>query len=209
VGVRIDRVVTSGSFTLDAESSSVETNVWLIGDDTEVLVVDPAHDVGEILRNLHSRNVIGIVCTHGHSDHIDAAIPLAEWTQAPLLLHPVDLPLWDMTNWRRQPDVDLQDGQEISVGGVTAQVLHTPGHSQGSSSLWIPELSAVITGDTLLADGPGATGRRFSDFPTIIDSISHRLLSLPGDTIVHPGHGPDTTIGEQAPRLDDWVVRGH
>jgi glyoxylase-like metal-dependent hydrolase (beta-lactamase superfamily II) len=209
VGVRIDRVVTSGSFTLDAESSSVETNVWLIGDDSEVLVVDPAHDVGEILRNLHSRNVIGIVCTHGHNDHIDAAIPLAEWTQAPLLLHPADLPLWDMTNWRRQPDVDLQDGQEISVAGVTAQVLHTPGHSTGSTCLWIPELGTVITGDTLLAEGPGATGQSFSDFPTIIDSISHRLLSLPGDTVVHPGHGPDTTIGEQAPRLEDWIVRGH
>jgi glyoxylase-like metal-dependent hydrolase (beta-lactamase superfamily II) len=209
VGVRIDRVVTSGTFTIDGESQDVETNVWLLGDDTDVLVIDPAHDVGAVLRNLHSRNVIGIVCSHGHNDHIDAAIPLAEWTQAPLLLHPADLPLWDIINWRRQPDVDLYDGKEFSVAGVTVQVLHTPGHSPGSACLWVPDLEVVFSGDTLLAHGPGATGRPFSDFPTIIDSISHRLLSLPAETVVLAGHGPDTTIGAQAPRLDDWVVRGY
>jgi glyoxylase-like metal-dependent hydrolase (beta-lactamase superfamily II) len=209
VGVRIDKVVTSGTFTLDGGTWDVDNNVWLIGDDHEVLVVDPAHDVGAILRNLHSRTVIGIVCTHGHNDHVNAAVPLAEWTQAPVLMHPADAPLWSMTNATRQPDVDLFDGKEISVAGVTLEVLHTPGHSPGSVCLWAPSLGAVFTGDTLFAGGPGATGRSFSDFPTIIDSISHRLLSLPLDTVMHTGHGPDSTIGAEAPQLDDWVVRGH
>ena len=209
MGVRIDRVETSGTFTLDGGTWDVDNNVWLVGDDDEVLVIDAAHDVGAILRNLHNRKVIGIVCTHGHNDHVNAAVPLAEWTQAPVLMHPADAPLWSMTNRNRQPDVDLFDGKEISVGGAVLEVLHTPGHSPGSVSLWAPSLGAVFTGDTLFAGGPGATGRSFSDFPTIIDSISRRLLGLPPDTVVHTGHGPDTTIGAEAPHLDEWVVRGH
>ena len=150
-----------------------------------------------------------ILCTHGHNDHIDAAPALAELTGAPIWLHPADAALWGMAHPVRQPDAELHAGQVMTVAGVDLQVLHTPGHSPGAVCFYVPALGAVFTGDTLFAGGPGATGRSFSDFPTIIDSISHRLLNLPPETVVHTGHGDDTTIGAEAPHLDDWVVRGH
>ena len=109
----------------------------------------------------------------------------------------------------RPPDVDLADGQTVSVAGVDGRVLHTPGHSPGAVCVHFPQLDAVFSGDTLFKGGPGATGRSFSDFPTIIDSISSRLLTLPAETVVHTGHGDDTSVGAEAPQLDDWIVRGH
>jgi len=209
VTVRIDKLVTSGTFTLDGGTWDVDNNVWLLGDDREVLVIDAAHDADAILQAVGGRRVIGILCTHGHNDHIDAAPAVAERTGAPILLHPADAPLWGMTHQDRQPDSDLSDGETITPAGVVGTVLHTPGHSPGAVCLSVPALGVVFTGDTLFAGGPGATGRSFSDFPTIIDSISHRLLTLPSSTVVHTGHGDDTTIGAEAPQLDDWVVRGH
>jgi len=209
VTVRIDKVVTSGTFSLDGGTWDVDNNVWLLGDDHEVLIIDAAHDADAILDAVGDRRVIGILCTHGHNDHIDAAPAVAERTGAPILLHPADAPLWGMTHRDRQPDADLTDGKTITMGAVVGTVLHTPGHSPGAVCLSVPALGVVFTGDTLFAGGPGATGRSFSDFPTIIDSISHRLLTLPAATVVHTGHGADTTIGAEAPQLDDWVIRGH
>ncbi len=206
--VRVDKLVTSGTFSLDGGTWDVENNVWLLGDDRDVLVIDAAHDADAILRAVGDRRVIGILCTHGHNDHIDAAPAVAQRTGAPILLHPADAPLWGMTHQDRQPDSDLSDGETITLDDVVGTVLHTPGHSPGAVCLSVPALGVVFTGDTLFAGGPGATGRSFSDFPTIIDSISHRLLTLPSDTVVHTGHGDDTTIGAEAPQLDDWVVRG-
>jgi glyoxylase-like metal-dependent hydrolase (beta-lactamase superfamily II) len=88
-------------------------------------------------------------------------------------------------------------------------VLHTPGHAPGAVCFWVPDLGVVFSGDTLFAGGPGATGRSYSDFPVILQSIRDRLLTLPSDTVVHPGHGADTTVGAEAPAYDDWVARGH
>ena len=206
---RIERIVTSGTFSLDGGAWDVDNNVWLVGDDEELIIIDPAHSADAILQALHSRRVVAIVCTHGHNDHIGQALTIAEWTGSPILLHPADAPLWGMTHPSRYPDVDLYDGKVITVAGVDLEVLHTPGHSPGSVCLYAAALGAVFTGDTLFAGGPGATGRSFSDFPTIIDSIKHRLLTLPPDTVLHTGHGDDTTIGAEAPHLDDWVVRGY
>ncbi|RBL81820.1 MBL fold metallo-hydrolase, partial [Streptomyces cavourensis] len=97
----------------------------------------------------------------------------------------------------------------LEIAGTTLTVLHTPGHAPGAVCLYAPELATVFTGDTLFQGGPGATGRSFSSFPTIIDSIRDRLLTLPGDTTVRTGHGDPTTIGAEAPQLDDWIKRGH
>ena len=88
-------------------------------------------------------------------------------------------------------------------------MLHTPGHAFGACCFHAPELGAVFTGDTLFQGGPGATGRSFSDFPTIVDSIRDKLLTLPPETVVHTGHGDDTTIGAEAPHLQEWITRGH
>jgi len=108
-----------------------------------------------------------------------------------------------------EPDRDLGDGTEFTVGDVTMTSLHTPGHTPGSTCLYIPQLGVLFSGDTLFQGGPGATGRSYSDFPTIVASIRDRLLILPGDTVVHTGHGDDTTIGAEAPHLDEWITRGH
>ncbi|MYR92191.1 MULTISPECIES: MBL fold metallo-hydrolase [unclassified Streptomyces] len=209
MAARIDHLVTSGTFALDGGEWDVDNNVWIVGDDTEAIVIDAAHDAAAIEAALGGRTLRAIVCTHAHNDHIDAAPALAEATGAPILLHPDDLPLWQQTHPDRAPDGTLTDGQELTVAGTTLTVLHTPGHAPGGVCLYAPELATVFTGDTLFQGGPGATGRSFSDFPTIIDSIRDRLLTLPGDTTVRTGHGDPTTIGAEAPQLDDWIKRGH
>ena len=109
----------------------------------------------------------------------------------------------------RDPDAHLLDGQVIEAAGADLRVLHTPGHAPGAVCLYDPGLGTVFTGDTLFKGGPGATGRSFSHFPTIIDSIRDRLLTLPPETEVLTGHGDPTTIGAEAPHLEEWIARGH
>ncbi|MGW4844560.1 MBL fold metallo-hydrolase [Nocardia brasiliensis] len=204
----IERVVTSGTFSLDGGTWDVDNNVWLIGDDRDVLVVDAAHDANAIAAAVGARNVVAILCTHGHNDHITVAPELSARLDAPILLHPGDDPLWRMTH----PDVDyrsLADTPRITVADIDIDILHTPGHSPGSVSLHVPAAAALFTGDTLFSGGPGATGRSYSDFDTIIDSIRDRLLTLPEETTVHTGHGDSTTIGTEKPALADWIARGH
>ncbi|MGJ5749037.1 glyoxylase-like metal-dependent hydrolase (beta-lactamase superfamily II) [Streptomyces puniciscabiei] len=207
-GARIERLVTSGTFSLDGGTWDVDNNVWIVGDDTEAVVIDAAHDADAIARALGGRTLRAIVCTHAHNDHIDAAPGLAARTGAPVLLHADDLPLWKQTHPDRAPDGELTDGQRLTVAGVELAVLHTPGHAPGAVCLYAPQLSALFSGDTLFAGGPGATGRSYSDFPTIIRSIRERLLALPDDTVVHTGHGDTTTIGAEAPHLQEWIERG-
>jgi glyoxylase-like metal-dependent hydrolase (beta-lactamase superfamily II) len=211
--LRIDRVVTSGVFSLDGQDFEVDNNVWLVGDDTEVLVVDAAHEAGPIIQRVGARRVTLVVCTHGHNDHVNAAPALSEATGAPVALHPDDRMLWDLEHPHRTPDIALGDGEVLQVAGAELQVLHTPGHSPGGVCLYLaaaPGLEDVVfSGDTLFAGGPGATGRSFSDFPTLLSSIERRLLALPDDTVVHTGHGESTLIGREAPSLPEWRRRGY
>jgi glyoxylase-like metal-dependent hydrolase (beta-lactamase superfamily II) len=200
-GARIELLVTSGTFNLDGGSWEVDNNVWLVGDDEEVVVVDAAHDAAAIAAAIAGRRTVAIVCTHAHDDHVNAADDLARATGAPVLLHPADEPLWRMTYPDRRWDRDLADGDVLTVAGVELHVLHTPGHAPGAVCLSVPELGAVLTGDTLFAGGPGATGRSYSDHPTILASIRDRLLTLPDATAVHTGHGPTTTIAAERPAL--------
>jgi glyoxylase-like metal-dependent hydrolase (beta-lactamase superfamily II) len=206
---RIDHAVTSGTFSLDGQTFDVDNNVWIVGDDTTCVVIDAPHDVPTILAAVAARRVLAIVATHAHDDHVRVAPALAAATGAPVLLHPADRPLWDLTHPGRAPDGELADGQQLPVAGATLRVLHTPGHSPGAVSLYAAELGVVFTGDTLFAGGPGATGRSYSDFATIVESIRDRLLALPPQTVVHTGHGSSTTIGAEAPHLDEWIARGH
>jgi glyoxylase-like metal-dependent hydrolase (beta-lactamase superfamily II) len=207
-GARIGHLVTSGTFSLDGGTWDVDNNVWIVGDDTEAIVIDAAHDAEAIARAVGGRTLKAIVCTHAHNDHIDAAPELAAATGAPILLHPDDLPLWKQTHPDRAPDAELADGQGIAVAGIELTVLHTPGHAPGAVCLYAPALTALFSGDTLFAGGPGATGRSYSHFPTIVESIRDRLLTLPGDTVVHTGHGETTTVAAEAPHLQEWVDRG-
>ncbi|MFF0659359.1 MULTISPECIES: MBL fold metallo-hydrolase [Micromonospora] len=206
---RVDHTVTSGTFSLDGQTFDVDNNVWVIGDDAECVVLDAPHDVAAIREVIGDRRVLAIIATHAHDDHVRVAPELARAAGAPVLLHPADRVLWDMVHPDTAPDGELTDGQTFTVGGTTLRVLHTPGHSPGACSLYAPDLGAVFTGDTLFAGGPGATGRSYSDFGTIVESIRTRLLTLPPETVVHTGHGDDTTIGAEAPHLDEWIARGH
>jgi glyoxylase-like metal-dependent hydrolase (beta-lactamase superfamily II) len=208
-GAHVEQLVTSGEFTIDGQSWQVDNNVWLIGDDTEVLVIDAAHDAAAIRKAVGERAVTAIVCTHAHNDHVNAAPELAELTGAPILLHALDAPLWALTHPDRTPDGQLADGQRLEVAGTQLTVLHTPGHTPGAVSLYAPDLSTVFTGDTLFQGGPGATGRSFSDFPAIIRSIRDRILTLPADTVVRTGHGEATAVATEAPDLPAWIARGH
>ena len=206
---RVEKVVTSGTFALDGGEWQVENNVWLVGDDHEVVVIDAAHDAEAILGAVGARQVRLVLCTHGHNDHVNAAVEVAAETNAEIALHPHDHMLWEQEYGDLMPDIDLVDGWSIDVADTRLAVLHTPGHSPGAVSVYADELGVVFSGDTLFQGGPGATGRSYSDFPTIIASIRDRLLRLPPDTVVHTGHGADTTIGAEAPHLDEWVRRGH
>ncbi|MHA3703494.1 MBL fold metallo-hydrolase [Jatrophihabitans sp. YIM 134969] len=205
----IGKIVTSGTFSLDGGTWDVDNNVWIIGDETECVVVDAPHDAGAIAAAVGDRQVRGILLTHAHDDHVDAAVELAGLVDAPILLHADDRELWDRTHPTRRPDETVTDGQLFDVAGLTLQALHTPGHTWGSVCYLASDLGAVFTGDTLFAGGPGATGRSYSDFPTIVTSIRTRLLTLPPATAVHTGHGDDTTIGAEAPHVQEWLDRGH
>ncbi len=209
MNANVDHAVTSGTFSLDGQTFEVDNNVWVVGNEAECVVFDAPHDVAAILGVIGSRRVRAILATHAHDDHVRVAPALAAATGAPVLLHPDDLPLWRLTHAGRDPDGELADGQEITVAGTVLRVLHTPGHSPGSCCFSAAGLGVVFTGDTLFAGGPGATGRSFSDFGTIIASIRDRLLTLPPGTVVHTGHGASTTLGAEAPHLAEWIARGH
>jgi glyoxylase-like metal-dependent hydrolase (beta-lactamase superfamily II) len=205
--MRVDHTVTSGTFSLDGGTWDVENNVWVIGDDSECVVIDAPHDADPIAELIGERRLQAILCTHAHDDHVTAANDLADRFDAPIRLHPGDEPLWRMT-YRHAAYEPLGDGDVIPVGGGALHVLHTPGHSPGAVCFSAPDLGAVFSGDTLFQGGPGATGRSYSDFDTIVASIRSRLLTLPPETVVHTGHGPDTTIGAEAERAGGWTKPG-
>lgn len=208
MSARIEHTTTSGTFNLDGGSWEVENNVWLLGNDTECVVIDAPHQLSPILELIHGRQLTAILCTHAHDDHVTAAQQLHAATGAPVRLHPADEMLWSQVH----PDFEftrLSHGERVQAAGVTIEARHTPGHSPGGICYYVAELGAVFSGDTLFKGGPGATGRSYSNFGTLLDTIRSELFTLPADTVVHPGHGESTTIGAEAPQLDEWIARGH
>ncbi len=202
MSARVDHGVVSGTFSLDGETFDVDNNVWVVGDDEQCVVIDAPHDVDAIMEIVGGRAVKAIICTHAHDDHVRVAPALRERTGAPILLHPDDRPLWELTHTDELWDADLTDGQSIKIGGAALTVIHTPGHAPGAVCLYSHDLGCVFTGDTLFAGGPGATGRSFSNEKVIVASIRRRLFDLPDETVVHTGHGADTTIGAERANVE-------
>jgi glyoxylase-like metal-dependent hydrolase (beta-lactamase superfamily II) len=204
--VSIELITTNGIFSLDGEDFDVTNNIWIVGNDKEVVVLDPAHDHLPIVEAVNGRRVREIICTHGHNDHINAAVAFSDITDAPISLHPADRMLWDAVYPNHKPDKAIVPGTAIKVAGLELGVLHTPGHSPGCCCFYDAKNGILLSGDTLFCGGPGATGRSHSDYPTIVASIAAKLMGLPDHTVVHTGHGNSTTIGAERAGIREKVA---
>ncbi|BAU94709.1 beta-lactamase [Corynebacterium suranareeae] len=207
-GLRVENIVTSGIFALDGGEWEVDNNIWLVGNDEEVFIIDAAHTAAPIIDAVGGRTVKGILCTHAHNDHITVAPELSKEFDAPIFVHPGDQMLWEETHGDLAHE-DLANHQKFQIAGTELIVLNTPGHSPGSSCFYIPEANELFSGDTLFQGGPGATGRKYSSFDTIIESLKTSILDLPAETTVRTGHGDHTSVGAEAPHLEEWIKRGH
>lgn len=206
---RVECVATSGPVeeVAGAGEREVETNVWIVGDDEEAIVIDAAHDASAILAAVGDREVLAVIGTHGHAGYVNAAVEVAQRDEALIALHPRDRMLWDVMHPDRAPDIEIEEGGILEVAGEQLTVLHTPGHTPGGVSLRAPGLEAVFSGGTLGKEGPGSAEGSYGDFPTLLTSIGEQLLSLPRDTRVLPARGEETTVEEQDEDFDRWVSR--
>ncbi|AHI00257.1 MBL fold metallo-hydrolase [Kutzneria viridogrisea] len=223
--MRIDRVAVG----------PLHTNCWVLADSGQALVLDPGDEPEAVRAAVEGLEVIGVALTHAHADHVlalevldapvlghpaeqavwrhelahlaqhgyfDAGTATEELLTAGTPLAPVpEVPLW-----QGEFDRVLGEGDRITLGSQEVRVLHTPGHTPGGLSYAVP--GHLFTGDTLFPGGPGLTGWPLSDFDTIIGSVRRLLREFPGDTLVHPGHGANTTIGQELPHLEQWRQRG-
>ncbi|BAC17141.1 metallo-beta-lactamase domain protein [Corynebacterium efficiens YS-314] len=207
-GLKVENIVTSGIFALDGGEWEVDNNIWIVGNNEEVYIIDAAHNATPIMNAVGGRKVKGILCTHAHNDHITVAPELSREFDAPIFVHPGDRMLWEETHGDLKHE-ELVDGQRFDIAGTELIVLNTPGHSPGSCSFYVPEAAELFSGDTLFQGGPGATGRKYSSFDTIIESLKTSILDLPAETTVRTGHGDHTTVGAEAPHLEEWIKRGY
>jgi len=196
---RIDRVDSGGGKAC---------NTWLVGDDEEVIVVDPGRDTEAVLAATAGREILAVICTHGHPAHVAAAPEVAARDDAPVALHPRDLLAWREAHRDSQPEIEMEEGGVFEVADVALEVIHTPGHSPGSVSLYCEELGVVFSGDALLAEGPAPHEHEFPDFAGQLSAIGEELLALPEETRVLPGHGEELTVAAAGKRFDSWVAAG-
>ena len=206
MSARIDHV--SSPAAADGGPGAAETNVWIIGDDDEVIVIDPGSDTAAVLNVVGEREVLAVICTHGHAAHVAAAIEVAERDEAAVALHRKDRLLWREAHREDDPDIDMEDGGIFEVADATLEVIHTPGHTDGSVCLYSPELGVVFTGDVLRAQGPVPHEGEFPDFAGQLTAIGENLLALPRDTRVLPGRGREITIAVAEKKFDSWVSSG-
>src|SRR5215467_11385032 len=191
---------------LAAASGKAGCNAWMIGDDEEVIVVDPGADARAVLDAAGDREILAVICTHGHAAHTGAALEVAERDEAPVALHPKDRLFWREVHGDRLPEIEMEEGGAFEVADVTLDVLHTPGHSPGSVSIYCEDLGVVFSGDALSADGPRPHDGEFPDFAAQLSAIGAELLPLPVTTRVLSGHGEESTITEAEQRFDSWFA---
>lgn len=196
---RIERVTPAGRQA---------ANAWLIGGDDEVIVIDPGIDAEAVLVAAGDREILAVICTHGHAVHVAAAAGVAARDQAPVALHPRDLLLWRDTHTGHSPEIEMEDGGIFEVADVGLEVIHAPGHTPGSVCLYCEGLAVVFTGDVLLADGPARHDGEFPDLPSQLSAIGEQVLTLPAETRVLPGHGEEITVAAAERRFDAWAAAG-
>jgi glyoxylase-like metal-dependent hydrolase (beta-lactamase superfamily II) len=183
------------------------SNTWIIGDDEEVIVIDPGEDAAAVLATVGDREVVAVICTHGHSPHVAAALAVAERDEAPVALHPGDRQLWREVH-DEDPDIDMEDGGRFEIADVTLEVLHAPGHSRGSVLLYSDELEAAFAGDVVSENGPVPREKSFPNWGRQLDAIGAQVLTLPPETRLLPGHGAELTVAEAEKRFNSWVSGG-
>ncbi len=202
---------SAGNLIFDClEVGPLAVNCYLLGRNGEGVIIDPGDEAERILAAVagYGLEIKAIVLTHGHSDHIGAVADIKDKLKAPVCIHREDARMLidPMANLSavfgepivaREADRLLNDGESISAGGLTLEIIHTPGHTRGGISLWENNLKIVFTGDALFADSIGRTDFPHSNHQQLINGIKKNLLTLPRETIVYPGHGPSTTIGQE------------
>ncbi len=212
--MKIEKFVTSGKFRLDGGEWDVDNNVYLLSSDSAdaadagVYIIDPSHDAQRVYDEVGERKVLGVILTHAHNDHCELAPEVAAHYGVEVYLHPDDQPLWEETNGQAEY-TPLEDNGVFTLGGEDIAIVHTPGHSPGCVVAYIANEGVLLSGDTLFNGGPGATGRKYSDFDVIIESLKTRVFPLPPETKVLPGHGDETTVGAEAARIDEYIERGY
>ena len=182
-----------------------ENNVFVLRcrETGDAVLIDAANEHELLLELCQTLGVKRVLETHGHWDHIQA-VPAMREAGYEVAVTRLDAPRLAEVGY----DVFLDDAEIIEVGKLRLHAIHNPGHTPGSISFKVEGAPLLFTGDTLFPGGPGNTKFEDGDFPTIIESIDNRLMVFPADTIILPGHGVDSTIGNERPHLQEWVERG-
>ncbi|HEY2078769.1 MAG TPA: MBL fold metallo-hydrolase [Streptosporangiaceae bacterium] len=193
----------------DARIDAVKgtANTWIVGDDEEVIVIDPGDDAAAVLAAIGEREIVAVICTHGHAGHAAAALAVAERDEAPVALHPADRQAWRELH-DEDPEIDMEDGGRFEVADVTLEVLHAPGHSRGSVLLYSEELEAAFAGDVVSEAGPVPHEDAFPNWGRQLDAIGAHVLTLPPETRLLPGHGGELTVADAEKRFNAWVSGG-
>jgi glyoxylase-like metal-dependent hydrolase (beta-lactamase superfamily II) len=192
---------------LRIESVVGKVNTWIVGDDEEVVVIDPGADAAEVLKAVGEREIMVVICTHGHAAHVAAAVEVAERDDAEVALHPGDRQAWREVH-DDDADIEMEEGGRFTIAGATFEVIHAPGHSKGSVILYCEDLGAAFTGDVVSETGPVPHDDDFPNWGRQLDAIGAQVLTLPSETRLLSGHGGEITVAEADKRFNAWVSTG-
>jgi len=183
-------------------------NTWVIGDDDEVIIIDPGEKADPVMNVVGQREVLAVICTHGHARHVAAAFDVASRDEAQVALHAADRLAWREVHHGAEPDIQVEQGGVFEVADVTLEVIHAPGHTPGSIALYCEDLGVLFAGDIVSGGGPVPHDGYFDDFPGQLSAIGAHVLTLQGHTRILAGHGEELTVAVAERRFDSWVSAG-